>query len=222
MDIKDAGVIQDLMKKGDPVRRVLAIKLRQEERLSLREIQKITGASKGSLSEWLRPYPLTKAERTAKMIVNHSGGRARKSRGERSKFRQMVGDRELSRREKADIAEAATLFRLTLHGLRVAKPVFDGAKTDWLVEHPKTRQLLKVQVKWVKDGRSSGLPTIKLRCTEGHNKETRYKNGDFDFIVGYDLHADVAYVYAEAEVEHLTTCVTVSPEAAERWDKLKK
>jgi len=198
--------------------------LRIQHRLSLREIHQKTGMSKSTLSAWLKPYPLTLAEKAVRRKAGcaRSGKTRRKSRGVESKFHQMLGARELSRREKGDIAEAAVLFRLTLHGLRVAKHVFDGMKTDWLVEHPKTHRLLKIQVKWVKDGRSSGLPTIKLQCTEGHNKETRYKKGDFDFIIGYDLYADVAYVYAEAEVKHLTTCVTVSPEAAERWSKLSK
>ena len=36
-----------------------AIRLRVEERLSLREIAEMTSASKGSLSVWLKPYPLT-------------------------------------------------------------------------------------------------------------------------------------------------------------------
>ena len=40
-----------------------AIRLRVEGRLSLREIAEVTGAAKGSLSGWLKPYPLTEEER---------------------------------------------------------------------------------------------------------------------------------------------------------------
>ncbi len=40
-----------------------AIRLRVEQRLSLREIAAQTGAAKGSLSAWLKPYPLTAEER---------------------------------------------------------------------------------------------------------------------------------------------------------------
>lgn len=47
----------------------------------------------------------------------------------------------------------------------------------------------------------------------------RYADGSIDFIVGYDLFTDTAYVWAWGEVRD-KVCVTICPEAAERWDKL--
>jgi hypothetical protein len=43
-----------------------AIRLRREERLSLKEIEKRIKVSRGSPSNWLRDYPLSPAERLAK------------------------------------------------------------------------------------------------------------------------------------------------------------
>ena len=43
-----------------------AIRLRVEKRHSLREIETITGAARGSLSAWLKPHPLTEDEKKAR------------------------------------------------------------------------------------------------------------------------------------------------------------
>jgi hypothetical protein len=215
MDIKDAGIIQDLMRKGDPVRRVLAIKLRKEDRLSLKEIQEQTGASKGSLSDWLRPYPLTKAEKKAKMIANHAGGRVRKPQGEASKFWSVLNE-TLSKERKAQIAESAILFRLALHGFQTAKSMFEGSKTDWLVT-VTSGKVVRLQVKWVGTGKH-GLPFVSLRRKHGSE---RYQPHEIDFLVGYDLYTDTAYVFSMKELSHLKATVAVRDDAAERWDKLK-
>ncbi len=44
---------------------------------------------------------------------------------------------------------------------------------------------------------------------------------EFDFIVGYDLYSDAAYVFTYEEVKHLKKAVTVRDDAFERWDKLR-
>jgi hypothetical protein len=48
----------------------------------------------------------------------------------------------------------------------------------------------------------------------------RYMDREFDFIVGYDLFRDTAYVFSWDEVSANKTTVTVSKDAAERWDKI--
>ena len=76
-----------------------AIRLRQQERLSLRQIAALLGASKGSLSVWLRSYPLTQAERKRR---NNSAGpvrQATKDRGEESKFHRAIAGRQLTRQQ---------------------------------------------------------------------------------------------------------------------------
>lgn len=201
--------------------RAEAVRLRKEERLSLREIHLRTGAPKGSLSAWLRDHPLTTDESNAKAraaLALPRPGR-RKSRGEESTYHRMTDGRPLTRVAKGQIAEAAVLFRLTLHGLYVLSPVFDGGRTDWLVE-TRAGTLSKLQVKWASRSGRYGLPSMSLTCSEGHSGRRRYRESEFDFIVGYDLFRDIAYVFSWSEVSGHKTRITVSKDAAERWDKI--
>ena len=209
-----------IMPKGKPELAQEAIRLRMVERMSLREISELTGASKGSLSVWLKPYPLTDEERLRRKKKASRYATPRKERGEESKFYQAVSGREMSRQEKAKIAEAAVLFRLVLHGFIAFGSVFDGDKADWMVEVPDTNKILKIQVRWAQT-RPHGLPLIGLHCTVGHSTQQRYADGDFDFIIGYDLYSDTAFVYSAAEVASLRTAVTMSWNHGERWDKLR-
>lgn len=115
-----------------------AIRLRVEERRSLREIAGITGASKSSLSVWLKPYPLTDEERAERLKSANRYVAPRKDRGEESKFYREVSDRQLTRQQKAKMAEAAVPFRMVLQGFITFGPVFNGDKADWMVEVPET------------------------------------------------------------------------------------
>ena len=127
---------------------------------------------------------------------------------------------DYSRLQKAKIAEAAVMLRLVLQGFCPFGSVFDGDKTDWLVEIPQTGKVLKIQVKWAKGTKDIGLPLVNLQCAEGASGIRRYKKGEFDFIVGYVLFTDTAYVWSWNEVEHLKTSVSICTEAAEQWKKL--
>lgn len=207
--------------KSNPELKAECIRLRVEERLSLREIHQRTGASKGSLSGWLKEYPLTREERAAKRKANQRGGTPKKPRGEESPLHQMMNP-QASRLQKAKIAEAAVLFRMTVCGFNVFGSPFDGDKADWLVEIPETGRIVKVQVKWAAPRRkTSNCVEMRLRCVEGHNKSRTYRKGDFDFIVGYDLYTDTCYVWSWDEVSQYQQAITVSEEAAENWEKMR-
>lgn len=58
---------------SNPTLRDNCIRLRVRERLSYGEIRKLTGASKGSLSFWLRGYPLTKEELQRREVLRATG-----------------------------------------------------------------------------------------------------------------------------------------------------
>lgn len=137
---------------------------------------------------------------------------------EQSKHHKIVEDQDFTRHQKAKIAESAILFRLCLHKLIAFGAAFDGEKSDWLVE--TENGIKKLQVKWIRVG-NKGERYVKLQCTEGHNKTRRYKEGEFDFIIGYDLYSDTAYVWSWSEVSHLKSAVGIQEAAAERWDKLR-
>ncbi|MDQ2686944.1 MAG: group I intron-associated PD-(D/E)XK endonuclease [Armatimonadota bacterium] len=208
------------MGNAKPELRAEAIRLRVEERRSLNEIAALTGAAKSSLSIWLRPYPLTVDEKRCRLNTSGLVVNPRKDRGQESKFHRRVADCQLTRHRKGKIAEAAVLFRLVLEDFTVFGSMFDGDKADWFVEVAETGKRLKIQVRWVKR-MAHGLPIVTLICYEGHSVRRSYKEEECDFLVGYDLFSDTAYVYSYAEIAHLKTGISVSLEHAERWDKLR-
>jgi len=118
---------------------------------------------------------------------------------------------------KARIAEAATLLRVVLMGWGVYGSTFDGAKFDWIVNTGE--RLVRLQVKSMRQGRA-GSPYTILRCADGRGKSRKYREGEFDFVVGYDLFADTAYVWSWVEVEGKAT-ISAHPDAAEAWGKIK-
>ncbi|MDY7014916.1 MAG: group I intron-associated PD-(D/E)XK endonuclease [Cyanobacteriota bacterium] len=199
------------------------IRLRVEEFLSLREIHEKMGVAKGTLSYWLKPYPLPSDIRQAKQAVAYEKlkkfikNRPKRKKTSESKFHKALGGRLLSTCEKGRISESAVLFRLTLHGFRVYSSPFDGGTADWLVENP-TGRLIKLQVKSVYLDKK-GVAIVPLLCSDGRKKRRRYQRGEFDFIVGYCLFSDTAYVLSFGEVEGKTQH-TPQEKDIERWDKL--
>lgn len=206
------------MKARKPELKQEAIRLRKQDRLSLREIEEITGASKGSLSKWLKPYPLTDQEKK-KRQKNRNRSHLRKNRGTGSSLHQMAQGRDYTRNDKAKISEAAVLLRLVLHQMAVFGSPFDGDRADWVALTPQDR-LVKLQVKWAKATGPHGLPYISLTHTAGGRKTVRYVREDFDFIIGYDLFTDTAYVFSYEETADLKRTVSVRESAAEAWHKL--
>lgn len=190
--------------------------LRINERLSIREIAAITGAAKGSLSFWLRDVPLNANEKAQKQKNRRSW---RKDRGAPSKFYAAIDARELSRSQKGKIAEAAVLFRLAVHGFNIFGPVFDGDRTDWLVQYGSDTPK-RIQVRWAFQA-GYGRPTVKLTCMASANTMRRFRDDEFDAIVGYDFYADVAYVFVPSDITRNSKSVAVAERYAERWDKLK-
>ena len=196
-----------------------AIRLRKEESLSYKEIQEQLDVSKGSLSAWLRDIPLTEKEQVASRRRTRSDkGVRKKQRGALSKFAKMVQGQPLSSDRKMRIAEAAALFRLSLLGFRSFRPTSDNDRVDYVVLSGKRRWT--VQVKWCRVART-GLPVVPLRRSVGVARgKARYKPGEFDFIVGYDLHTDICYVFSERETKKHDASITVTDKAAEAWGKL--
>lgn len=198
-----------------PDLRAECIRLRVEERLSLKAIHMATRASIGSLSAWLKPFPLTAEERADRARRQERRTGPRVPLGAESNLSETVRRHRLTSQQVAKVSETAVLLRLLTHGLSPFGSVFDGDRTDWLVETPSGR-VWKVQVKTAIRGRH-GRPAVTLRRAQGSR---RYIAGEFDFIVGFDVFSDRAYVWSWAETQHLTCSVSCLEEACERWDKL--
>jgi hypothetical protein len=210
-------------KRLDEILVAECIRLRVQERLSNKEISNKTGIAPGTLFSILHKIPLTHDEMKQKFTLAHTGQIGKlKYRGDESKYYRMVKDSNLTRQDKAKIAEAAVLFRLCLKKFIVYGSPFDGDKADWIIESLDfLGKTYRIQVKWTKDGRPGyGMPSVTLRCME-KGKLRRYKKGDFDFIVGYCLFNDTAYVYSFDELKSKRASVAVSESAAEAWDKIK-
>lgn len=212
-----------------------AIKLRTEQRLSFNEIQQKIAVSKGTLSRWLKTYPLTQEEKRDKHKAGqrqrqapsvYLGNQTRASilaEGP-SKFHQMTDLSRLSRLDKAKIAESAVMFRCTLFGMSVYGSPFDGDREDWIIKIPATGELKKLQVKWGKQGKRKrkleGRPYFALTTTGHAGKTKRYQKGDFDFLVGYNLYTDTCFIYSWKETENHRVAITERDDAAEAWSKL--
>ncbi len=194
-----------------------ALQLRKEGR-SFTEISKALGIQKSTVHLWVGKEPLTLEQRAAlrsRINIAHTLAikKRTKLREPDSKFAQFVSS--LDREEKSIAAEIAVLFRLVIRKFRPMKPLFASDVGDWIVTKPNSRKVAKVQVKCTLAERH-GLPSINLRSSN----RGRYKKGDFDFVVGYDLASDCAYVFPEIEVEGNTTRISITEDSKEAWSKL--
>ena len=185
--------------------------------VSLAQIAVQLGAKKGTVGYWVKDISLTPEQKSRLLSRPNSYHAPKKPRGEQSKL-WILSQGRLSKEGKARVAEAAVLLRAVVLDLRVYGATFDGDKTDWLVQVPSGK-LAKIQVKATRQLKY-GLPVVGLRCSSGHNGKRRYCDGEFDFIVGYDLYTDIAYVYSADEVTNKKNVVTTSPEFAEQWQKV--
>lgn len=199
-----------------------AIELRANSRKSFGEISDELGVSKGTLSVWLKPYPLSSEE-----LANRYSSRKSATEGPRDNTILVMGSeskfhlehQDLSPHQMGKLAEAAILFRLTLHGFRVFRAVADGDRTDFVVLEGE--RFIKLQVKCVAEQSRGGLPSIKLWHVEGFQKQKRYTEVEVDFIVGYWLYNDTAYVYSMKELEGNLAVKTITLDGAEAWFKLR-
>ena len=192
-----------------------AIKFRTKDRLSINEIEKKTKIPKGTLALWLRKNPLTRKEKLARRrVAQHR----RKYTPVESKFHKMALH-PLSKERKGKIAEAAILFRLALNGFNVFSSVFDGDHIDWVVEVQETKRLVRVEVRWARQG-EHGRPCIPLRKHKGRNN-TRHIAEDVDYVVGYDLFTDTAYVFTALESKSSNNYLSIRDDVAECWNKLR-
>ena len=206
--------------------------------MSIPEIQAVTGASKGILSLWLKPYPLTVEELRKRKQLNQistivASSKTRALEREKEGIRTGLVVRygcstrtsALEPLAKGKIAESAISLRLAVHGYSVFRSIFDGDRVDLVVGADGTRKYARLQVKWAGcSPTSKGRPVIplyrRLGCRSALRRKVRYVDLDFDFIIGYDFERDLAYVFASADVATNDFVAAVGAKYEERWDKL--
>lgn len=202
------------------------IKLRREQQLSLKQLQKMTGVAKSTLSLWLRDYPLDK-----KLVRDRMRANARKTNEKRptgwytelasSDYYDYLQNWRSDRRVVMKISEAAILFRLAIHGFEVWPGFFDGTKVDFLVQSSPSSAVQKVQVRTTRKSSKHGVPQVSLLCSDGRTKSRRYRDDEFDFLAAYDLSTDKAFVWSSEELKQNSCTVSITREAMERWDKIR-
>lgn len=197
-----------------------ALSMRIEGRMSLGEIQAELGVSRGSLSSWLRAHPLSEEERFKKQKARTPFHRSPNITQDvpSNLWKLCRSPARLTSIEKGRIAEAAVLLRLAVLGLTPYQSAFEGGSYDYLVQLP-SKEIRTFQVRWARQA-SRGSPTLSLHRSHGRGKTQRYMVGDLDFLVGYDLYGDVAYVFNWAELGPRTQCISLHPQAAEAWEKV--
>lgn len=194
--------------------------------MSLGDISKQTGVAKSTLSGWLKNYPISEDERkrsrNLKLAKRKTAKEIRSDR-KKSKYYEWIKEEDLSRLRKAKIAESAVLFRLCLLGYSPFGSVFDGDRTDWLVE--VGNEIIKMQVKYLKTESRYGQKFFSLTCIDGNSKSGKrrtYTKDEVDLFVGYDLEIDAAYVWSWDDVGERKSAITAKEDAKERWDKVKE
>lgn len=194
-----------------------AIRLRVEERLGLKAICRETGLSRGSASTLLRDYPLTDEEVRQRLSrsAHDLNERCVRYAPEPSKYFALAPT-EMSSEQKARVAEAAVLFRLTLFGYEAWRSPFEGHRVDWLVTQPGNRRSVRLQVRWARRGHY-GRPLISLRRCSGTESLTEE---DCDFLVGYDLETDTVFVIPMGDLSGKRYVTFCHPKYAEAWGSL--
>jgi hypothetical protein len=190
-------VIRVVQMSNKPELRAEAIRLRVNQRLSLREIQKRIGASKGALSSWLRPYPLTAQE------VSRKQSRGKRQPGtpgtEESKlYRQFTGI-PLNQKQKSLIAESMVRARVHLLGLAAA-----FISQDAVISVRVNDAIVDVEA----------IPSWTRGRWGLHGRQLL---GSIAAV--YDFFSDTVYVYRADEVPRKTE-MRLSKEDAEAWGKL--
>jgi hypothetical protein len=196
-----------------------AIRLRVEQRLGLKAICRLTGLSRGSASNLLREYPLTEEEIKSRLSRNaqNTNELCGKYSPDLSKYASLLTGQDISRECKGRIAEAAVLFRLALHGFNVWKAQFDGNRADWLVSRADSRRHVLIQVKWARrDQYGRPFFPVTRRCGK---RIVNISPADCDFVVGYDLETDTAFVFPVEDIQAKRT-KSCNPKYAEAWHLL--
>lgn len=203
--------------KRRPDLRKKAIGLREEALLSNREIHRALDeeVNISTIVRWLKNHPLPQELRDKKHTA--SADARRYSQTGPSGLWQSTDVENLSNRQKGQIAEAAVSLRCLLHGMSVFSSAYDGNTADRIVETPGGH-IWKLQVRWCRKTKR-GAPLVKLVC-ENEHRYRRFQPGDFDFIVGYSLYEDTAFVFSWDETAALKKSVSVTEDSREAWHKL--
>lgn len=205
--------------------RKACVALRQNERLSIKAICAITGASKGAVSTWLREYPLSSAEiaarqsRAAKMSASKCRERMRVVASTFPALAALKRTYSPTTDQIGRAAELAVRARMALVGIEVFNPESDKAEVDVLCRRRGSSKLRKIQIRTATKTHH-GNSNIYIRKKHGRTETKIMGAEDLDYLIGYNFDTDTAHVFTLQEVAGHVVAVSITKDSSERWDKI--
>lgn len=176
-----------------------AIKLRIEERLSLKEISEKLNISKGTASLWLRDHPLTTEEITNRHTKSSSP-------------KIICNPNDNIKKGKA--AELIFSARCLLNGLVVFSPLSEDSRIDLVVADT----LLRVQVKVFNKKQQFSVRKVGVN-SKTNCKIYRYSANDVDFFGAVDLTTFDVYIVPIQDIVEYSSCMSRSAIEAKGYKK---
>jgi uncharacterized protein (UPF0297 family) len=145
----------------------------------------------------------------------------KKDRGIKSKYYSFIFNKRISTDQKARIAEAAIFFRFSLFNLIPYISSHSSDKLDFVIRNAEKDQFYKIQVRFVSETKI-GASFVNLRVSLGKKGYRPYQKSELDFLIGYDLYTDIAYVYSYDDIKDFKATITIKKEFEEKWEKIIK
>ena len=182
-----------------------AILLRVQDRLSYPEILEKVPVSKGTLSLWLREFPLTPEETKARQQANAEHARTVRLAGvSRGPSGDWSTRPDLSKSDLGEACRQMISAKLIFQGVSVFHPLTEDTPID-LVILTKSGRFLKCQCKCI--FRTSGKRSHTMNLTSirkwGPNSKAvahKYTANEVDLFLGYCVDNDGVYVIPLSEV----------------------
>lgn len=206
------------------------MRLRIEEKYSVKEVADALQISPSTASRWLKGTILNRPRDASRVTSAAKAGREklRKMRIDAAQelsdcppFVRTVDPDSLSRMQKGAAAEALVSFRLVLIGCAVFSASSDGATEDWVARTPSGK-FARIQVRWVRrDKRGSDLTRDHVSLVRTTRQGSRrISSDDYDFLAAYSLYDDAVYVWSSEELSDFKVAASVTLEAREAWHKI--
>ena len=179
-----------------------AIRLRQQERLSLEVIADRLGVSQSGCSYWLRDYPLTKEEISAR-------NKLPKQYPNRITPTPYINSSTQTTESKGSVALMHFLLRAAEKGVVTSIPT-QSARYDVVVDVGGV--LSRVQVKYAGGQEASGSFTVKVNSIGHSKKRKNYTPDQVDYIAAFSPATGKVYLLpAVVWAGKSTVCLRYAP-----------
>lgn len=197
-----------------------AIRIRLSDKLSTPIIGEMLGIDGATVRLWTSPYPLSDWEmseihrKAGKMSGAITRQRSQAELNLPCRYQEEISTNTYSSTQTGNIAEAAIRRKCQRLHFEFYAPAYGCAFFDGIIYVPQARQAWKVQIKTATH-HNKGLPTVSTRSSKN-----KYLRETCDFLIGYEIVSDTAYVWSHDELIPFQYRVSLRPDAKENWKKL--